>query len=932
MYENGYVTSYKIVAYDRKLECSAISDAAKFNANTENNVCKVGEIGYNSLFEATYAAKDGDTIYLFKNTSEVGVEINKNVTVAIAGDVTGNITLTRSGSGSFFVIAKGKSLTLQGTAGHKLILDGQELSKDDPFVSVSGTLIANYCIFQNIKSTGSGAAIWASSANITLGNCQFTACSTSANGGAIYLSSTPATISSCQFENCSAENGGAVYLESSTNVRLNSSSSISGCHATYGGGAYLKGSNFTIEGSSVIQQCTATDGGGIYITDGANLNFSSSTLSGNNASRDGGGVYVTGASNLSVIEGTISQNTAENNGGGICVASADSTLSLTGLAKINENTAARYGGAIASVGTITEIKGTDTIPSKNLSMQNNNAEYGGAIAVFDGGKISNIENLTLMANIAKYGGAIYLNGSANIDNAFTARDNEATESGGAIYYKGNENSELKFDSKNQGGKSILQNNSAPLAYGLYMESGNLKLLSVRFFFNYALAESMPTFEEQKYSLYVNGGNVTIQGNVGDGVRMDAELTRDIFISQNAEVTLTTAMFTLKEFTGPYDPNGIGVTKPSPLGGYYSEYSQFYLALDSYDSARLLFKTNFDITQDDISGITLMGAEYGRLAVKYNCVFYLPNAVEDVYRVEFCVDDNPVDTRYAFSGVKLIMPDLSDLDEGYELVGWCVGETCYKAGEEVEITGELTFVAKIAKIKFTVEYRNQDGVIESITVEYGDTITLLSSVENLPEGYEFLGWTDGERDYAVGEQITVTGNLTLVAKIAKIKLTVTYLRDNTNYDALQVEYGTEITLGSPDGLPEGREADYYLVNGVKHEVGDTIIITEATTINLITKAVSGDSQGGNNNQGGGDNQSGDNNQGGGDNQGGDNNQGGNDNPEVPLPGGGSGSSVGCNSGCNSQSATNGTVIGGISFLFMGGLWAMLKAIRRKRANQ
>ena len=988
-YENGYVPSYKIVAYDKTLESSSLSDAA-VTEESASPVCRLNGLTYGSLQQAVYAANAGDVIYLLDDVWEYDISIAINLTITIAESVSKDITITKGNNGVLFDVRSGARLILQGSAAHKLIFDGNSYG-GGPLINVNGaTLNASYVKFMNCKSSYEGGAIAAYGGTLTLENCDFENCVAS-DGSAIYADSATVTITSCKFESCHAEegnasgyarggaiylmdcgskkvtitsttisdcsaqgnggqsisNGGAIYIENCTNVIIDGTD-FSDCDANYGGAIYLKNANVTIRNSCSIDACSAMDGGAIYVTEASTLAIEGSTLTG---------------------------NTASNNGGGIYVASADSVLSITGISKLESNKAS-YGGAIASVGTIAKILGG----SSNIEIASNQAQFGGGIAVLNGGRIDSIQSTFIRFNTAEYGGGIYLEGSANLYDSATIGNNTASKIGGAIYYRGDENSQLKFNSfgPSSGARPTLSSNQASIGYEVYMESGNLVMLSVKFNYNYALASVAPTDDEMQYSLYVNSGTVEIAGYAGhreNGASyIEASLEREIYLSHNATVHLTNGMFAISETYLPTNP---------PVFMQYITEQFLRIALDryDYDCVKVLFTADFDIPEDALDLISMKNTEYGDIEVRGRTICFVP------YNVTLTVDfDGEIETisRLVETGSTYTFTAEGYQSETRYIAGFLVNGVTYKMGESVTIDDATYVKVLIAdKYKITLTFRGEEIVLyfspdETFTFEatcslvgeetiafwlyngeryeVGDTVRFTGDAVLMPilegmvkvefyvgdervdityvmaqdtlvlpdlpsdhEGYEVY-WLVGDERYKAGEEVTITGEVMFVAELVKLKLTVTYLLDNVNGDTLQVDYGTEITLESPDGLPEGRQADYYLVNGVKYEVGDTIIITEATTINLITKAVSGDNQGGDNNQGGGEN------------QGGDNNQGGNENPEVALPGGGSGNNVGCNSGCNRQSVADVAITGGITFLFTGGLWAMLKVIRKKRTNQ
>ena len=982
-YESGYVPSYRIVAYDKRLDCSSQSDAVAAEVSTDNPVCRINQLSYGSLQQALYAAVAGDTIYLLDDIWEINLPVTVNVTIAIADSVNRDITITRGGNGVLFDVRSGVSFTLQGSDARKLILDGDSFG-GGPLVNGNGaTIKCSYVQFTNCKSSGEGGAIATRNGNLTVENCEFVNCIAS-DGGAIYANSTTATITSCKFDNCHAEEGnasgyargGAICLVDCGNKKVTiSSTTISNCSAqvnsgqsiSNGGAIYVQScASVTLNGTTIID-CNANYGGGIYLA-GATLTAQSSSTITACSAVDGGGIFAADASTVNVVAVTLTQNRADNNGGGIFI-DATSSVSINSFSTLSNNTASVYGGAIACEGTIKQIIGDEnTSYLKRMMMEHNTAQFGGAIALIGGAQLTTMQNVTLRYNNANYGGAMYLEGSAWLKDDVMLTLNTASQFGGGIYYKGDDRGELKFTSTSISGKPQLYNDSAPIGYELYMVSGNLHLLSISFFFNYVTFEKMPTEDEMKYSLYVNSGNVVIAGTAtptGGDHNLDAELTRDIFLSQDATVHLTTAMFTVQPFYGPID---WGTMK-------YPTYTSFHITLDSYDfdCVKAIFTADFEIPQDALTAMDIsflnLDASKGRIEIRGNTICYVPNRVkvtldygeigtesftvengstytftaddfetkypdkyiisfvvngvtyrvgdsitiddmtviqvvvgqkfkvtvsygdseeiiyvtpgekfkfpssssavdgniikweyngsyydvgdeidvtEDIVilpvkegslRVEFRVDGDLVAVTYVDYDGTITMPSLSQIEQGYEFLGWYADDVLYAVGETVSVTKAMTFVASIEKIKLTVVYYNSSQLVSSVTVEYGASITLISNIQ-LEDGYVLVGWKLGDIEYTPGQQVTVTTNMRLVAMLSRqTKHTVTYYDGQTLLGSQELEFGAQLT--PPTVSRTGYKFAGWLNNGVLFTAttmpAEDLVLTASWVVDTVSLA-------------------------------------------------------------------------------------------------
>ena len=119
--------------------------------------------------------------------------------------------------------------------------------------------------------------------------------------------------------------------------------------------------------------------------------------------------------------------------------------------------------------------------------------------------------------------------------------------------------------------------------------------------------------------------------------------------------------------------------------------------------------------------------------------------------------------------KVTIKGAPEAPEGKEFTGWLGSDgKTYQSGGELTITGDLTLTAQwkdkeVPVVEYTVTYKDGDKVLKEETVKDGDKITVEGAPE-APEGKEFTGWlgSDG-KTYQPGEELTITGDLTLTAQ-------------------------------------------------------------------------------------------------------------------------------------------------------------------------
>jgi uncharacterized repeat protein (TIGR02543 family) len=158
---------------------------------------------------------------------------------------------------------------------------------------------------------------------------------------------------------------------------------------------------------------------------------------------------------------------------------------------------------------------------------------------------------------------------------------------------------------------------------------------------------------------------------------------------------------------------------------------------------------------------------------------------------------------------------------------------YKLSEDSSI-GTLTVYYEVA-----FDANGGENAPEALKVT--EETAELPADEPTREDYDFLGWSEDqdaeEADYQPGDEIEVSGNMTLYAVWAKKQFTITYnlgggTYDGSTEDVTEVhEIGEEITiLDAP--TREGYEFDYW--EGSQYYPGDSYIVSEDHTFTAIWK--------------------------------------------------------------------------------------------------
>ena len=172
------------------------------------------------------------------------------------------------------------------------------------------------------------------------------------------------------------------------------------------------------------------------------------------------------------------------------------------------------------------------------------------------------------------------------------------------------------------------------------------------------------------------------------------------------------------------------------------------------------------------------------------------------------------------------------NEGYEFVGWTVGENTVTDNPlTLTVTSDVTVVATFKAIEHTVTATVNDPAMGSVegagVYTYGASATL-TAIAN--EGYEFVGWmVNGEALTDNPLLLTVTSDVTVVATFKAIEHTITATVNDPTMGTVEgagvYTYGASATLTAT--ASEGYEFVGWMVNG------------EALTDNPLTLTVTGD---------------------------------------------------------------------------------------------
>ena len=229
-----------------------------------------------------------------------------------------------------------------------------------------GSVLVENSRFENLHTSGLGAAISACGSQVKIIRSVFVNCSAKKNGGAIWVSTykngyeqmldAALTINLSTFENCtSAGSGGAVLAESNSTFSATldvqiASSAFTGCAARVGGALCSAGSLVYVSLIMCsIGFCRASDmGGALSFSSSAIVRLANSSLTSNSAEGKGGGGLHLNDAQFREYGSIFTDNSAPSGGGGVMYWQGKANTDLMAFKNCGVGNNAKYGPCIAS--------------------------------------------------------------------------------------------------------------------------------------------------------------------------------------------------------------------------------------------------------------------------------------------------------------------------------------------------------------------------------------------------------------------------------------------------------------------------------------------------------------------------------------------------------------------------------------------------------
>lgn len=282
------------------------------------------------------------------------------------------------------------NLTIQPLSGSPII-DGKnasrifEVTRADPDVPVTLTL-------QGLTLTGG---------NATSEPTGLPACGL--EGGAVCGVGADVRVIDCTVKSHRGDNGGALFVAGGS-LTVDRSDVTGNVATSLGGAIAAQGASVVVTNSTVADNkidAGGSFGGGMAVYDGATLELTNTTFSGNTAVGTGGGLAITGAGAVAVRNCTFSGNTASGEGGGGGIDFRSATSFVLGNATIARNsggglklegsTGATVRNSLIALNLPNDCNGSADVSANNLLSKSDGCSLTGATLATDPKLASTLE-------------------------------------------------------------------------------------------------------------------------------------------------------------------------------------------------------------------------------------------------------------------------------------------------------------------------------------------------------------------------------------------------------------------------------------------------------------------------------------------------------------------------------------------------------------
>ena len=129
---------------------------------------------------------------------------------------------------------------------------------------------------------------------------------------------------------------------------------------------------------------------------------------------------------------------------------------------------------------------------------------------------------------------------------------------------------------------------------------------------------------------------------------------------------------------------------------------------------------------------------------------------------------PVSPISVESGTSVTLPGYNGTKDGYAFSGWSYNSTTYQPGQAFTVTSDVTFKAVwrstapvVSEITVTFNVDGGSKTVAAVNIQSGSTFTF-PAYDGTKDGCTFGGWACGLQVYQPGQQVQITGDVTVKA--------------------------------------------------------------------------------------------------------------------------------------------------------------------------
>lgn len=201
-----------------------------------------------------------------------------------------------------------------------------------------------------------------------------------------------------------------------------------------------------------------------------------------------------------------------------------------------------------------------------------------------------------------------------------------------------------------------------------------------------------------------------------------------------------------------------------------------------------------------------------------------------FTITYIVDGEKFSSQQGLEGSVVTISVGDPVSEGKIFLDWSDGTATYHSGDSITMLSDVTLEALWRDaMTFTVSF-DVDGSIVSTQQGLENTEITISVDDPASYGKVFLGWSDGRETFASGDLLSMTSDITLVAKWRDCEVyTVTFVADGKTVHTYEGFENTKYVIDTADPVSEGRVFLEWSDGSAAYQSGDSVLLVSDLTL-------------------------------------------------------------------------------------------------------